>query len=80
MSKVKIKLNVGEIRKLLQSHELLEPCVEVANRWQQQAGDGYETFTFVGHDRVHAGIMAVTPEAKKDNYENNTLLKIKGGG
>ena len=39
------------------------------------AGEGYEVTWRVGKTRVNASVAAMTPEAKRDNYDNNTLLK-----
>lgn len=56
--------------------------VNVLNSYAQEAagrlGAGYEVSTYVGKTRANARITAVSREAKKDNLENNTLLKAVG--
>lgn len=80
MSKVKIELNNAGIRELLKSPEVMALCVESANQVRSRAGDGFEVESYTGFDRAHAVVFADTPEAKRDNLENNTLLKAVGGG
>lgn len=75
---VKIKLNREGVRELLQSQEIMDACYEVAQSVQSAAGDGYEISGYVGQSRVNVSVVAVSDEAKKDNLENNTLLKAAG--
>lgn len=69
-------LNSPEIRAILQSH---------ADGVVRRSGDGYasEMVTSAGRKqpgtRAKAIIRAETPEAKRDNMDNNTLLKALGG-
>ena len=42
--------------------------------------EGYEVTTYSGRKRANASVHAETYEARKDNYDNNTLLKALGGG
>ena len=55
-------------------------CKSYAVAVQGRAGDGYEVTTYTGRNRANASVHAETYEARKDNYENNTLLKALGGG
>ena len=80
MSKVKFEMNKKGIGELLKSKEMTGVLQGVAYQVQGRAGDGYEVDTFVGFDRAHAVVYADTYKAKKDNAENNTLLKALGGG
>jgi len=80
MSKIKLELNRAGVRELLRSQAAMTVCKEYADRIQSRAGDGYEVTTYVGTNRVNASVYAATPEARRDNYENNTLLKARGGG
>lgn len=80
MSKVKFKLNKKGVGALLKSREMQAILNQHANSTQAKAGPGYEVNSFVGFDRAHAVIFADTTEARKDNLENNTLLKSLGGG
>lgn len=80
MSKVKFDLNRSGVRDLMRSNEMMAICVNHANQVQTRAGDGYEVSTFTGMNRVNASVITATYEARKDNLENNTLLKALGGG
>lgn len=79
MSKVKFKLNRAGVRELLQSSEAMAVCMEYATQIRSRCGEGYEVTSMVGKTRVNAEVAAATEEARKDNYENNTLLKARGG-
>ena len=80
MSKVKFELNRAGVRELLQSQEALNICKDYADAVCSRAGEGYEVTTYVGRTRANASVHAETYEARKDNYDNNTLLKALGGG
>lgn len=80
MSKVKFELDRAGVRDLLRSQGALSVCKEYADAACSRAGEGYEVTTYVGRNRVNASVHAATYEARKDNYENNTLLKALGGG
>ena len=79
MSKVKFELNRAGVRELLRSPEALSVCKTYAGAIRNRAGEGYEVTTYVGKNRANASVHAETYEARKDNYENNTLLKARGG-
>ena len=80
MSKVKFRLDRAGVRELLRSPEAMSVCRDYANAVQSRVGEGYEVTTHVGRNRVNASVHAETYEARKDNYDNNTLLKALGGG
>lgn len=48
---------------------------ETANEIANKAGSGYEASSTIGRKRALGMVWAETAEAKKDDYENNTLLK-----
>lgn len=75
MSKVDFKLNSSGVRQLLRSQEALGVVKDYAYAIRGRAGEGYEVTWMVGKTRVNASVAAMTPEARKDNYDNNTLLK-----
>lgn len=76
MAGFKFTLNRSGVRELLQSSEMLEVCMEYANGIKDRAGDGYEvSFTSPGKTRVNASVEAKTVKARRDNSQNNTLLK-----
>lgn len=78
MSKVKFELNRAGVRELLRSQEALNVCRTYADAIRNRAGEGYEVSTYVGTNRANASVSAATYEARRDNYENNTLLKARG--
>lgn len=76
MSKTKIKLVQANVKsELLKGEEVKEYCEKIAGKIASSAGVGYEINTFSGKNRINVGISATTPEAQRDNYRNNTLLK-----
>lgn len=81
MSKVKFELNRAGVRELMQSSEARNVCMEYATQILNRCpgGLGYEISSMVGSTRANASVFAATPEARRDNYENNTLLKARGG-
>jgi hypothetical protein len=76
MSKTKIKLVQANVSsEILKGEEVKEYCEKVAEGVASKAGVGYETNTFTGKHRINVSVAPVTPEAKRDNYKHNTLLK-----
>lgn len=81
MAKIRIKLNRKGVRNLLQSREIMETCVQVAKEKAAQAGEGYEADDgYVGKTRASAMVYPSSATARRDNYRNNTLLKVFGTG
>lgn len=79
MSKVEIKLNSAGIQELLKSSEVMSECKKYADNAVQSLGDGYEVSTYVGKTRVNASVRATTYEARKENMDNNSILKAVQG-
>ena len=75
MAKMKFELNKAGVGQLLKSSEMQSVLNSYANAALGRLGEGYEVNSFVGFDRAHAIVAAVTEEARKDNSENNSLLK-----
>lgn len=75
MANMKFELNEDGVRQLLQSPEMLSVCKSYADNARNALGEGYEVTTRVGKTRVNAEIAATTYKARKDNSENNTILK-----
>lgn len=74
--KVKIVLNSAGIQELLKSSEMAAICQDAAGAYMSRLPDGYEIGgTYVGQKRVNVSVGPVTYEAKKDNLENNTMLR-----
>lgn len=79
MGNIEVKLNTAGVRQLLKSEEMKNICAEQASNILQRVGDGYELDTYTGQTRVNAMIRAATPQAMRDNLQNNTLLKAVRG-
>lgn len=79
MGNLKIELNRAGVRELLQSDEMMAICEKRANDALSQLGEGYIVTKQVD-DRVNASIYAETYQAKKDNSENNSIMKAVWGG
>lgn len=75
MAKVKVTLNRSGVRALLKSEEMKAACAQEAQAVCARCGTGYSTDTYTGKNRVNAMVWADTAEARRDNAENNTLLK-----
>jgi hypothetical protein len=80
MSKVKFDMDHAGVRALLRSQEATGVVLPYAQSIAGRAGEGFEVTTYVGRNRVNASVHAATFEARKSNFENNTLLKAMGGG
>lgn len=76
MSDIKIKLIKSGVRKLLRSDDMQSAVNSLAFRAQIRLGDGYEVTYRKGKNRVNAEVAAVSYEAKKDNLDNNSILKV----
>lgn len=74
MSK-KFKLNRSGVRKLLKSKEMQTVLKDKATAIKGRCGSGYEQDIHVGKNRVNAMVWADSYKAKKDNSNNNTILK-----
>lgn len=79
MAKVKFELNRDGVRELMRSPEMMAVCESYANRALGNLGSGYEVSTMTGRNRVNAEVRAETFAARKENLENNTILKALGG-
>ena len=75
----KFELNREGVRSLLKSDEMMRVCETYANNALSALGDGYEKSNHVGRNRVNVEIKAESYEAKKDNLDNNSILKALGG-
>lgn len=75
MSNIRIELNKDEVRAWLKSEEMQSMLNQVANDVATRAGDGYQTGSMISSDRVKATVYTASYAARRDNLENNTLLK-----
>lgn len=79
MAKVKIELNREGVREMLRSQEMKAICEEHANNALGRLGPGYTVTTMTGKNRVNASVYAESYAAKRENMENNTILKALRG-
>lgn len=75
MANVKIELNEAGVRELLRSDEMRMKCEKHANEAIGRLGPGYTVTSHTGRNRVNASVLAESYEAKRDNLENNSILK-----
>ena len=80
MSKVKFELNTKGVAQLLKSDEMTALLENAAQAVAGRAGGSYEVRTIKAQTRVIATVEAADRETRKDNLNNNTLLKALGGG
>lgn len=75
MSKFRFKLDKRGVGQLLNSDEMLSVVEQYGNNVKNRCGDGYNVSSAKGKERVHANVYAESKKAKKDNLNNNTLLR-----
>ena len=75
MANVRVTLNRAGVREVLRSEEMKTVCEDHATAALSRLGPGYEVTVMTGKNRVNAEIKAVSYKAKKDNMENNSILK-----
>lgn len=73
--KVKFELNRKGVAELMKSAEMVNVLEGYGKRATDTLGDGYESETYQGKNRANVEVKAVTFKARKDNLENNTILK-----
>lgn len=72
---VRLVLNRSGVRALLKSPEVMAVCKEHADATRSNLGDGYAVTTRTGKTRVNAEVAAYTQKARKECFENNSILK-----
>lgn len=75
MARVKFKLNKAGVRELLKSPEIATECAKHAEATAAAAGDGYVVEPRNYPERSGYAVRADSFKARKDNLNNNTLLK-----
>jgi phage-related protein len=75
MAKSIFKLNYKGVGELMKSEAMQSVLNEYATNIKNRCGDGYEQDIYVGKNRANAMVKATTFKAKKDNMDNNTILK-----
>lgn len=79
MSRKTFELNRKGVRELLRSDEMKQAVKAEADAAVASLGAGYEADTHTGKTRVNASVYAVTPEARRENLSENTILKAVFG-
>jgi len=79
MGRAKFEPNIAGITELRKSAEMKAVLNHYASVISSTAGAGYETVEIMSGDRAKVFVVADTAEARKDNLENNTLLKALRG-
>lgn len=79
MSKTKFKLNRSGVRALLQSEEMQSVLSARASAIRNRCGNGYNQDVMVGKNRANAMVWAESPEARRENSKENTILKAVRG-
>ena len=75
MSKMKFELNRKGVAALMKSGAMQKTLTSYATGIKNRSGAGYKQDVHVGKNRANARVWADTSQAKKDNLDNNTLLK-----
>ena len=81
MAKTKIETLRNGIENFLMSSEVTSVVDKYGNKAAQMAGTGYESKLVVGVDRrgetrMKALVYPATKDARRDNFQNNTLEKV----
>ena len=76
MSKFEVELNTKAVGELLKSQEITDFMLDIARQMKGQTGEGYSADSYVGKTRANVSIYPETKEAQRDNYKNNTLIKV----
>ena len=76
MNKATIKLDYQGIGAMLKGPEMEQLVSEAGAERARMAGNGYSFRTHNTGQRQVVNIYAETDEARRDNLNNNTLLKV----
>lgn len=75
MSSVKIELNSAGIKQFLHSREVAECVKNYADKAADRLGEGYKSDYKHMPTRVIASVYTDTDEARRQNLQENSLLK-----
>lgn len=75
MSNITVVLNRDQVGEYLQSEELEQALLELAQSIADRCGEGYAADTYQAGSRVIASVYTETGEAALDNEQNNTILR-----
>lgn len=73
---VKFELDRAGVAELLNSAEMRNVLRDAADAKLSALGAGYDALEGDTGQRAKVTIAAITAETKKDNLENNTLIKV----
>ena len=76
----KIKFNSKAIGTLLKDPAVVADLERRAEAIADAAGEGYDAVSSEPHTRARAAVVTATLAARKDNAENNTLLRALQAG
>lgn len=77
MARPKITLNHGAIDALLKSPAVQSELKRRTDRAAASAGQGYRSEVTVGRTRALAEVWPDTPDARRDNARNHTLMRAR---
>lgn len=80
MSKIKFKVSFSGLDRLRKSDEMKDVIESKTDKILSNLGDGYDKQLHYRSTRLYTTVMAITPEAKRENLKNNTLMKALGAG
>lgn len=75
MSNFRFELNRAGVRQLLRGDAIQGALKGCASRAKSKLPSGYEQDIYIGKNRSNAMIWAETASARKDNSDNNSILK-----
>lgn len=75
MGDFRFELNRAGVAELMKSAEMQRVLQRYATKIKNRSGAGYEQDIYVGRNRANARVWPETTQARRDNYENNTLLR-----
>ncbi len=79
MSKrVKFELNLAGLNQLMKSAEMQDVLLNAGQAVADAAGEGFEAEVHQADYVAISNVYPTTNEARKENLENNTLLKAVG--
>lgn len=74
--KVEVVLNEAGVQALLKSSEMQAILSNYGRQKASQAGKGYSSEVHVHSKRAVANVFPADAESARDNYQNNTLVKV----
>lgn len=78
MGKFEVKLNLQGINELMKSAEMQSALHSAAQSVAGAANGDYETAGYVLNWVALENVYPASPEAARDNFKNNTLVKALG--